>query len=383
MKVELYDSTPKHKENFIKLVNEGFYKDLLFHRVIPEFMIQGGDPNSRGAAPGMKLGSGGPGYKIDAEIGAPHFKGTLAAARQGGPVNPTKQSSGSQFYLVQGKVQTDQELDGYQARGKFVYNEAQREKYKTIGGVPALDNDYTVFGEVVEGLEIIDKIAGKYNVKLVAKKGKKESIMEKEIIIDPPQDCLISIETTLGEMTIRLYDETPKHRDNFIKLAESGFYDSLIFHRVIEGFMIQGGDPDSKGAAPNQRLGSGGPGYTIPAEITEKYAHIKGALSAARQGDRVNPKKNSSGSQFYIVQGQTADEATLSTMEARKGIQYSDELKEQYMTLGGTPFLDQEYTVFGIVEKGLDIIDKIAASDTDQNDRPRTDVKILKARVIK
>jgi cyclophilin family peptidyl-prolyl cis-trans isomerase len=159
MKVELYNSTPKHKENFIKLVNEGFYKDLLFHRVIPEFMIQGGDPNSKGAAAGVKLGSGGPGYKIDAEIGAPHFKGTLAAARQG-PGNPGKVSSGSQFYIVHGKVQNDQELNGYEARGNFKYNLDQRNKYKTIGGTPVLDNDYTVFGEVVEGLEIIDKIAG-------------------------------------------------------------------------------------------------------------------------------------------------------------------------------------------------------------------------------
>lgn len=158
MKVELYDSTPKHKENFIKLVNEGFYKDLLFHRVIPEFMIQGGDPDSRGAAKGARLGTGGPGYRIDAEIGAPHFRGTLAAARQG-PGNPTKMSSGSQFYVVQGKVQTDQELDGYERRGKFKYNPEQRAKYKSIGGVPALDNDYTVFGEIVEGLEVIDKIA--------------------------------------------------------------------------------------------------------------------------------------------------------------------------------------------------------------------------------
>lgn len=226
-------------------------------------------------------------------------------------------------------------------------------------------------------------LSGKYNVKLVAKKGKKESIMEKELIIDPPQDCLISMETSMGSMTIRLYDETPKHRDNFIKLAESGFYDGLLFHRVIEGFMVQGGDPDSKNAGPGKRLGSGGPGYTVPAEFTEKYAHVKGALSAARQGDQVNPKKKSSGSQFYIVQGQKADANILSNMEARKGITYSDEIKETYLNQGGTPFLDQEYTVFGIVEKGLDIIDKIAATETGQSDRPKKDVKILKVRVIK
>ncbi len=160
MKVELYDSTPKHKENFIKLVKDKFFKDLLFHRVIPGFMVQGGDPDSRGAAQGVRLGGGGPGYKIDAEIGAPHFKGTLAAARQPDQINPEKKSSGSQFYLVHGNIQSDQELDAYEKRGGFKYNQDQRNKYKTIGGTPALDNDYTVFGEVVEGLDIIDKIAG-------------------------------------------------------------------------------------------------------------------------------------------------------------------------------------------------------------------------------
>lgn len=159
MKVELYDSTPKHKENFIKLVNEGFYKDLLFHRVISGFMVQGGDPNSRDAPQGTPLGSGGPGYTIEAEIGSPHYKGTLAAARQGDNVNPEKKSSGSQFYLVQGTVQTDGELDQYERAKGFKYNAAQREKYKTIGGTPALDMGYTVFGEVVEGMDIVDKIA--------------------------------------------------------------------------------------------------------------------------------------------------------------------------------------------------------------------------------
>lgn len=158
MTVELYDSTPKHRDNMIKLAKDGYYDDLLFHRVIRGFMAQGGDPNSRGAAPGVSLGSGGPGYLIDNEIGAPHFKGTIAAARTGGASNPEKKSSGSQFYLVQGKVQTDATLDNFERRGGFKYNAAQREKYKTIGGTPELDNDYTVYGEVIDGVEIIDKI---------------------------------------------------------------------------------------------------------------------------------------------------------------------------------------------------------------------------------
>lgn len=226
-------------------------------------------------------------------------------------------------------------------------------------------------------------LSGKYNVKLVAKKGKKMSETEQSIVIDPPHDCLISMETNYGSMTIRLYDGTPKHRDNFIKLAEQGYYDGLLFHRVIDGFMIQGGDPNSKNAKPGTRLGSGGPGYTVPAEFTEEYAHVKGALAAARTGGPSNPKKASSGSQFYIVHGQKATEEVIESMEKRKGVTYTDEAKAAYINNGGTPFLDQDYTVFGIVEKGLDIVDKIAEVETDGSDRPKSDVKITKVRVIK
>jgi len=226
-------------------------------------------------------------------------------------------------------------------------------------------------------------LSGKYNVKLIAKKGSKMSETEKAIVIDPPQDCLISMETNYGAMTIRLYDGTPKHRDNFIKLAEQGYFDGLLFHRVIDGFMIQGGDPNSKNAKPGARLGSGGPGYTVPAEFTEEYAHVKGALAAARTGGPSNPKKASSGSQFYIVHGQKATEDVIESMETRKGIKYTEEAKAAYINNGGTPFLDQDYTVFGIVEKGLDIVDKIAGVETDGSDRPKKDVKITKVRVIK
>lgn len=159
MTVELYDSTPKHKENFVKLVKEGYYKDLLFHRVMKGFMIQGGDPNSRNASPQARLGTGGPNYKLDAEIGAPHFKGALSAARQPDSVNPEKKSSGSQFFIVQGGIQSDAQLNAQEQRKGFKYNESQRTKYKTIGGYPSLDTDYTVFGEVIEGFDVIDKIA--------------------------------------------------------------------------------------------------------------------------------------------------------------------------------------------------------------------------------
>ena len=159
MKVLLYDSTPRHKENFIKLAKEGFYDDLLFHRVIKDFMLQGGDPQSKNAAAGVGLGEGGPGYTLEHEIGSPHFKGTLAAARQSDFVNPEKKSSGSQFYIVHGRAVNDQMLDQIEQRQGIKYNEAQRKLYKEVGGTPFLDNDYTVFGEVVEGMDVIDKIA--------------------------------------------------------------------------------------------------------------------------------------------------------------------------------------------------------------------------------
>jgi len=158
MRVLLYDETPIHKENFLKLAKEGFFDDLLFHRVIPGFMIQGGDPDSRNAPAGQMLGGGGPGYVLDAEIGAPHFRGTLAAARLG-QGNPEKKSSGSQFYIVQGSPIDDSRLDQFERMKGIKYNEAQRTLYKQIGGRPDLDQEYTVFGEVVEGLEVIDKIA--------------------------------------------------------------------------------------------------------------------------------------------------------------------------------------------------------------------------------
>ena len=159
MKVELYNTTPGHRDNFIKLVNQGFYDGLLFHRIINGFMIQGGDPQSKNAAPGQRLGMGGTGYTIPAEIGAPHYKGTLAAARTGRPSNPDKESSGSQFYIVHGGQQSEAALKGLASSKGIVYNADQIARYIKDGGTPALDNDYTVFGEVVDGMEVIDKIA--------------------------------------------------------------------------------------------------------------------------------------------------------------------------------------------------------------------------------
>lgn len=189
------------------------------------------------------------------------------------------------------------------------------------------------------------------------------------------KNAKVKISTEYGDMVLKLYDETPKHRDNFIKLAKDGFYKDLLFHRVINGFMIQGGDPTSRGAAPNVQLGSGGPGYTVPAEFNPKFIHKKGALSAARQGDQVNPRKESSGSQFYIVQGQVQTPQQLQQMSTQTGVTYTPEQIKTYSTIGGTPFLDMQYTVFGEVVEGMEVIDKIASVQTAPGDRPIKDVK--------
>jgi len=197
------------------------------------------------------------------------------------------------------------------------------------------------------------------------------------------QSVKVKIETTKGTMIAILYDETPIHRDNFVKLAESGFYEGLLFHRVINTFMIQGGDPESKNAGPNQQLGNGGPGYTLPAEIVPKYFHKKGALAAARTGDAMNPQRRSSGSQFYIVQGKKYTDMQLDSMEKQMNTVFTKEQRNNYVEIGGVPHLDAQYTVFGEVIEGLDVIDKIASVETGKNDRPVEDVKIIKISVIK
>jgi peptidyl-prolyl cis-trans isomerase B (cyclophilin B) len=216
--------------------------------------------------------------------------------------------------------------------------------------------------------------SGDYKVVLKAMAGKKIKKTEKMVKVDPPADKLVEIQTPLGNMMVRLYDATPQHRDNFLKLADEGYFDSLLFHRVIQGFMIQGGDPDSRNAPAGQRLGMGGPGYQVPAEFDPSLIHRKGALAAARTGGPSNPEKKSSGSQFYIVQGQPVSEEEIKLFERRKGIDYDPKAREVYQQSGGTPFLDMEYTVFGEVIEGLEVIDKIAAVATNPDDRPVEDV---------
>ena len=243
----------------------------------------------------------------------------------------------------------------------------------------------------------------------------------------------VTIKTTEGDITVRLYDETPRHRDNFLKLAQEGYYNGTLFHRVIKNFMIQGGDPNSKGAPAGMQLGTGGPGYTIPAEIQPQFIHKRGALAAARQGDEVNPERASSGSQFYIVWGQVYNDGqigqlarqlqmqaeqsifnrlagehrkeimdlrrnrdqaglmelqndliaqTQAIMAEQGGAALTEAQKLTYTTIGGTPHLDGQYTVFGEVEEGLDVVEKIQGTETMPGDRPTQDIQILSVEVM-
>lgn len=225
----------------------------------------------------------------------------------------------------------------------------------------------------------IFKNSGNYEVALTVKNGSGKRTFHQRVQVLAPTQCTIEIETEHGTMLAILYSATPKHQDNFVKLANEAFFNNLLFHRVINGFMIQGGDPNSRNAPPNMPLGMGGPGYQIPAEFVDSLIHTKGALAAARTN---NPKKESSGSQFYIVQGRPIPLEQLEYLEMSKNFKYSSEVKKAYQTIGGTPMLDREYTVFGRVIKGLEVIDKIATVPTAAQDRPVKDVK-MKIRVVR
>jgi cyclophilin family peptidyl-prolyl cis-trans isomerase len=192
----------------------------------------------------------------------------------------------------------------------------------------------------------------------------------------------VILKTDMGDITISLYNQTDYHRDNFIKLVNDGFYDGLLIHRIIDNFMLQAGDPDSKNASKNKRLGGGSPGYTIPAEILPEYFHKKGAVSAARTPDEYNPARRSSGSQFFIVTGKKFSGEELKAYERQMSTRFSSEQKKIYTDFGGTPALDGQYSVFGEVIKGLDIVEKIGKVQTGKYDRPKKDIKIIKAEVV-
>ena len=191
----------------------------------------------------------------------------------------------------------------------------------------------------------------------------------------PPKNQYVRISTSYGSVIIRLYNQTPLHRDNFIKLAKKGFYNGTLFHRVIQNFMIQGGDPDSKNAMAGLELGNGDVGYTVPAEFRDSLFHKRGVLAAARDD---NPTKASSGCQFYIVEGKRFTEGKMDTLETTrlKGHKIPAWQRELYKSVGGSPHLDHNYTVYGEVVSGIDMVDRIAAVKTDECDRPVTDVAV-------
>ena len=192
-----------------------------------------------------------------------------------------------------------------------------------------------------------------------------------------PKNQYVRITTSKGEVVIKLYNETPLHRDNFLKLAKAGFFNGTLFHRVIKAFMIQGGDPDSRNATPEASLGEGGLKYTIPAEFVDSLFHKKGVLAAAREGDDVNPTKASSSSQFYIVQGKVWNDSTLNAIEAKRmKFKIPEGHRDVYKTIGGSPHLDRNYTVFGEVISGLAMVDRIAETPTGKGDRPKEDIKM-------
>ena len=258
-----------------------------------------------------------------------------------------------------------------------------------------------------------------------------KNIVKKEVNL--PDMTKVELKTSLGDIIVGLYKETPKHHDNFVKLVNGGYYNGVLFHRVINNFMIQTGDGDSKTAKAGQMLGTGDPGYTVEAEfVYPKFFHKRGALAAARTSDQVNPERRSSGSQFYIVTGKVYNEQQLMQMEhqmqqmnmqnifqtkaaahqkeimklrmardtagtealrqrliaeteaeaAKNPVKFTDAQREAYSTVGGTPHLDNQYTVFGEVLEGMDVVAKIEAVNTDRNDRPTEDIKIISAKVI-
>lgn len=284
-----------------------------------------------------------------------------------------------------------------------------------------------VFGIVLLGIMLLGGLT------LVAQtKQTGEAITQNDNDMKEIEGPEVEIKTTMGDIVVKLYNDTPLHRDNFLKLVKEGFYEGVLFHRVINDFMVQTGDPTSKNAAPGQMLGAGDPSYTIEAEIDyPKHYHKYGALAAARTGDQINPERRSSGSQFYIVTGQKYSEAQMKgfaqrqTMSQRQDLfnqlsrEYTDSIRSMqekgdseglenlrqelirkveseigetpmdqaimsdYTTIGGTPHLDGQYTVFGEVLKGMDVVEKIQKVETDRADRPIEDIKILSVKILK
>ncbi len=398
VKIRLFpEYADKGVENFVELAKKGYYDGLKFHRVINDFMIQGGDPNGNGTGGesiwGGKFNGGTDPHLI-------HTAGALAYANSG-----DISTSGSQFFIVTGTVCTESDIENYRSSGYNISSDAEK-IYTTAGGAPWLDGNYTVFGQVYQGLDII------FNIQKVSTDTGNNKPMQ-DVIIDSvtvdkydgeeikwyisdyddydPQATVpveeVSIENftapkkgdkvismnikDYGEVKFRLFPEyADKGVENFIGLAEQGYYDGLTFHRIINDFMIQGGDPEGTGRGGESIWGESFDGGTDPHLI-----HSAGAVAYANSGST-----STNGSQFYIVTGELYAKEDLEQYK-NYGYNFSDEAMEIYSTVGGTPWLDGGYTVFGQVYDGLDIVFEIQETTTDENDKPVEDVIIESVKV--
>ncbi|MBO5343992.1 MAG: peptidylprolyl isomerase [Ruminococcus sp.] len=371
-------------DNFTQLVEKGYYDGLTFHRIIQDFMIQGGDPNGNGTG-GESVWGG----KFDGGTNPAlaHVTGALAYANSGSTA-----TNGSQFYIVTGdQVITDEMLANFESLG-YSLTDNQKAIYKQAGGTPFLDGNYTVFGQVIDGLDVIFKI--QYTATDASDKPLEDVVMESvkltkyngeeikwylsDYDYDDPLDAVPLNFTApeegdeivvinfkdYGTVKFRLFPEaSPKGVENFVELAKSGYYDGLTFHRIIQDFMIQGGDPQGTGMGGESTWGGsfdGGKYYNL--------IHAAGAVAYANSGSTAT-----NGSQFYIVTGEVYDDESFGSLEA-SGYKFRDTVKDIYSTQGGTPFLDGSYTVFGQVIDGLDIIFEIQGVETDESDKPVEDV---------
>lgn len=397
VKIRLFpEYADKGVENFIGLAEKGYYDGLTFHRVINDFMIQGGDPNGNGTGGestwGGKFDGGTDPHLI-------HVAGALAYANSG-----ATSTNGSQFYIVTGKVCTDDDIEYYRSAGYNISEEA-KSIYTTAGGVPYLDGNYTVFGQVFEGLDLIFQIqqvstdtgndkpmqdviidsvtVDKYNNEELkwyitdydgfSQSANEENTFPVENVpvknFTEPEigDKIISMTIKdYGEVKFRLFPEyAEKGVENFIGLAEQGYYDGLTFHRIINDFMIQGGDPEGTGRGGESIWGGSFDGGTDP-----RLIHSAGAVAYANSGST-----STNTSQFYIVTGDVYEQEDLSKYN------FTDDSMEIYSTVGGAPWLDGSYTVFGQVYDGLNIIFELQKVNTDENDKPMEDVIIESMRV--
>jgi len=382
VKIKLFpEYAPKGVQNFVELAKKGYYDGLGFHRIINGFMIQGGDPKGNGTG-GESIW----GEKFDGGTSPNliHVTGALAYANSG-----STSTNGSQFYIVTGTKSSDADLDSVAEYYGTTFTSEARELYKKVGGTPFLDGNYTVFGQIFEGLEIVNEIQKvstdskdrpyedviMESVKVISYDGGEVSFTLPEAGIMNFAEPVIGEEIVVmefegyGTVKFKLFPEiAPKAVENFIGLVNNGYYDGLTFHRIINDFMIQGGDPKGNGTGGESFWGGKFDGGT-----SENLIHVAGALAYANSGST-----STNGSQFYIVTGKVPSDSELDSYKVT-----SSAARDLYKIHGGTPHLDGGYTVFGQVIEGFDIIKQIQKIETDASDAPIIPVVMKKVYVEK